>query len=90
MKNKIKILLILLIILSGIDIYLKFNTKEKYYVDSDNIIHHENRPKIEFTRQLVEDRENYTKEKIMFFLFIQEAGFIIYLIICLFKKEMLL
>src|SRR3989344_1625751 len=66
MKNKIKILLILLIILSGIDIYLKFNTKEKYYVDSDNIIHHENRPKIEFTRQLVEDRENYTKEKIIF------------------------
>ena len=65
MKNKIKILLILLIILSGIDIYLKFNTKEKYYVDSDNIIHHENRPKIEFTRQLVEDRENYTKEKII-------------------------
>lgn len=64
MKSKVKLILAIILIAILVLIYINF-FKTNYYKNG-LIYYPENRPNLQFTRTLVEDNENYSKEKITF------------------------
>ncbi|MEK6835098.1 MAG: acetylxylan esterase, partial [Nanoarchaeota archaeon] len=63
---KLKVKLILAIILIAILVLIYINSFKTSYYKNNLIYYPENRPKLQFTRILIEDNENYSKEKITF------------------------
>jgi len=65
MKTKRLILMVIIFLILFL-VYIKFARVVNYYDKNGLIYYPENRPKLQFTRDVVEVNENYTKEKIIF------------------------